>query len=262
MRKLEGRTAVVVHVGSPLGKACASRLSEDGAEVVVVDPIEQSAEEAVREIVEAGGRAGSVVAGFGDESAIARVAEEVAERFSRIDVLVVAAGALDWWPADQDSMANWEASLRINLLTPVFYVRAFRELLSRSGDASVVIYGSIDGVRGNPRVPAYSAARGALIPFVHTEAHELASLGIRVNLVAGAAILPHGPEAPLDRGAFVDSAVAMRDTPLARLARPADVAGVVSFLAGPDSAYVTGTVVTLDGGRTAITPGTGLNLAE
>ena len=85
--------------------------------------------------------------------------------------------------------------------------------------------------------------------------------GIRVNLIAGGAIYPLGPEAkdiPRDKG---DAEVSLRETPLGRMANPEDIAGVAAFLACADSAYMTGAVLTLDGGRTTITPGTGLHLA-
>lgn len=257
MRRFEGRVAVVVHVGSTLGRACAVRLAEEGATVVAVDPLEESAAAAVEAVGAAGGVATSVVAPFGDESAIHAVVKQVGERHERVDVLVVAAGALDWWEPESEDMACWEESLRVNLLTPVFYTRAFRPLLARSGSGSVVIYGSIDGIHGNPVVPVYSAARGALVPFVHTEAHTVAADGIRVNLVAGAAIVPEGPEARSRTNSMLDPQAVIRETPLARTADPRDVAATVAFLASSDAAYVTGSVVTLDGGRTAITPGTG-----
>jgi NAD(P)-dependent dehydrogenase (short-subunit alcohol dehydrogenase family) len=256
VRRFEDRVAVVVQVGSELGRACAVRLAREGARVVVVDPLAESAERAVQAVEAVGGGATGLVAPFGDEAAIREVVRAVEEQHARVDVLVVAAGQVDWWDPVEEDMALWEESLRVNLLTPVFYTRAFRPLLARAGDGSVVLYGSVDGTHGNPRVPAYSAARGALVPFVHTEAHEVASLGIRVNLVAGAAIMPQGPEAPVRSGPPLDVGSVARHTPLGRTATPEDVAGTVAFLASTDAAYVTGTVVTLDGGRTAITPGT------
>lgn len=257
MRRFEDRVALVVQVGSELARACAVRLAEEGARVVVVDPLEASVERAVRAVEEVGGAATGLVAPLGDEAAIHDLVRAVDDRHGRLDALVVAVGQVDWWEPAEEDMARWEESLRINLLTPVFLTRSFRPLLARSGAGSVVIYGSVDGTHGNPQFPAYSSARGALVPFVHTEAHDVAPLGIRVNLVAGAAILPQGPEAPLRPGPPIDMGSVARHTPLGRAATPEDVAATVAFLASADAAYVTGSVVTLDGGRTAITPGTG-----
>lgn len=246
-----------MQVGSELGTACAVRLAQEGARLVVADALEASVDRAVAAVEAAGGTASGLLVALGDEEAIRDAARTVGEEHGRLDVLVVTAGRIDWWDPAQETMADWEESLRINLLTPVFHTRAFRPLLAEAGDGAVVLYGSVDGTHGNPQFPAYSASRGALVPFVHTEAHEVAPLGIRVNLVAGAAILPQGPEAPVRPGPPLDVASVAATTPLGRAATPEDVAGTIAFLASPDAAYVTGSVVTLDGGRTAITPGTG-----
>jgi NAD(P)-dependent dehydrogenase (short-subunit alcohol dehydrogenase family) len=254
--RLQGRSAVVIHVGSELGRACALRFADEGARVLVSDPLDDVAQQVAEDIREAGGRAAAVQAPFGNEEAIDSVVRGYAESADQLDVLMVAGGAFDWWSEAEDTMENWEELFRVNLLTPIFYAKAFRPLLARSGAGSVIFYGSIDGVRGNPRLPAYSAARAGLIPATHTMAHEFGPDGIRVNLIAGAAIHSLGREAKPLRGETYDEPAAMRSTPLGRRARPEEFAGIALFLASSDSSYVTGSVITADGGRTAITPGT------
>lgn len=258
--RLAGSRAVVVHVGSELGRACALRFADEGAEVLVADPLADVADAVKAEIVERGRVGHAVEAAFGDESAIARVAERCSELWDRLDTLMVCAGAIDWWPDEEDTMENWEGVLRVNLLTPVFYTKALRGLLAKSGHGSVIYYGSVDGVHGNPQAPVYSASRGALVPYTHVMAHALGPDGTRVNYIAGAAIGPFGPEAPPLRGPFNDGRQLMLATPVGRPATPDDVAGVAAFLASTDSAYVTGAVIMHEGGRTAITPGTSLRL--
>jgi NAD(P)-dependent dehydrogenase (short-subunit alcohol dehydrogenase family) len=156
-------------------------------------------------------------------------------------------------------MRDWEQSIRVNLLAPVFYTKALQPALARSGSGSVIYYGSVDGVYGNPRLPAYSAARGGLIPFTHVAAHEYGPQGIRVNYIAGAGISPAEPSALPTGQPMWDRAEAMRATPLGRAATPDDIADVALFLASGESAYITGSVLTVDGGRTSITPGTGVH---
>lgn len=258
MRRLEGSAAVVVHVGSDLGAGCARRLASEGAEVIVVDPSADIATRVTSAIERQGGVAAPLQAAPGKEEDIGKVAAACAARWGRLDTLVITAAALDWWSQAEDGIAVWEESLRINLLTPIFYSKLLCPLLAQSNNGSIVIYGSIDGLRGNPGLPAYSVARGGLIPFVHVMTDICRPHGIRVNYIAGAAIDPSGPEARTPWGPIADSADILRTTPLGRIATPNDFAGVVTFLASTDSLYVNGAVLVVDGGRLAITPGTSL----
>lgn len=222
--RLGGRTGVVVGVGNPLGRACAERLEADGASVMGID--ESTC----------------------DISAEASVAQFVERCGPRVHVLVNCHFEVEWTTVEASDFEVWERSVRINLLGPLVCTKLFLPSLRAAGSASVVHLGSIDGALGNPRVPAYSAAKGGLVPLTHVMAHEFAPYGIRVNCVARAAVAGHPARA-------VPEAL-LRATPLGRVAEPAEVAAAVAFLASADSAYVTGSVLTVDGGRSGVTPGT------
>jgi NAD(P)-dependent dehydrogenase (short-subunit alcohol dehydrogenase family) len=224
VERLSGRTAVVVGVGNPLGRACAERLEADGACVVEID-------ESICDI-----------------AAEASMAPFLGRCGPRAHVLVNCHFEVDWTTVEDSDYAAWERSVRINLLGPFVCTKLFLPLLRAAGSASVVHLGSIDGTLGNPRVPAYSAAKGGLVPLTHVMAHEFARYGIRVNCVARAAVAGH-PSGP------VPDAL-LRATPLGRAAEPEEVAAAVAFLASDDSTYITGTVLTVDGGRSGVTPGT------
>jgi NAD(P)-dependent dehydrogenase (short-subunit alcohol dehydrogenase family) len=256
--RLQDRVAVVVQSGSELSQCCALRFAEEGASVVVVDPSESALEHLVNVISSRGGTALPFRADAGTEHEIARVFDYCNEQFGRVDVLFINVGALDWWSQSDNHMDVWQESLRLNLLTPIFYLSTFRPLLARSGKASVIFYGSIDGTLGNPGLPAYSAARGGLIPFTHIMADQLGDEGTRVNYIAGAAISPIGPDAKPSFVSQSDPTSRVQATPLRRMATPGDIAGVAAFLASDDSSYVTGSVVDVDGGRGKVTPGTSL----
>jgi NAD(P)-dependent dehydrogenase (short-subunit alcohol dehydrogenase family) len=227
--RLDRRKAVVVGSGSAIGGACVARLEAEGAEVLAAAP-------------DADG-----------------VAEACEERWGKLDVLVYCAAAMDYWDEGQDTLADWEAVVRVNLLGPVAYTKALLPLLQRSDAAAIVYLGSIDGIFGNPRFPANSASKGGLAPLTHVMAYNCAP--VRVNCVATGAISQTGPGdlQPSWLGdLFTETGPVLEQTPLRRYARPEDVASVVLFLASDEAAYVTGAVLPVDGGRTAFTPGTGI----
>lgn len=229
---------------------------------MVVDPRADVAQDVAATIRGAGGVAEAAHAALGDEAAIDATATTCESRWDHLDVLMVCAASLDWWDEADDTMEKWEGLLRVSLLTPIFYTKRLRSMLAASpSGASVIYYASIDGVLGNPRLPAYSVARGGLIPYTHVMAHMCGPEGTRVNCIAGASISPLGPEAPPRRAPSSDPDAIVRATPLGRRASPEEIAGVAVFLASPDASYVTGTVVAVDGGRGVITPGTELDTA-
>jgi NAD(P)-dependent dehydrogenase (short-subunit alcohol dehydrogenase family) len=222
--RFDGRTAVVVGADNAIGRACAERLATEGARVEVLGESDYD---------------------IADPDAVRAAARRCG---TSVDVLVNCHVALDWSSIEESELAAWEESIRVNLLGPLVCTKAFLPLL-RSGRAPAVVHlGSVDGMLGNPSVPAYSTAKGGLIPLTHVMAHELAAFGIRVNCVARAAVADS--EIDPERVARV-----LEVTPLRRVAEPAEVAAAVAFLASDDASYITGAVLTVDGGRSGLTPG-------
>jgi NAD(P)-dependent dehydrogenase (short-subunit alcohol dehydrogenase family) len=249
------RAAVVVCVADVVGPAVAVALAPVVDVVVAVDP-SAAAAEAVAVAVEAtGGTARWFEADVSDAASMADVARAVAAQTPAVQTLVNCHFAIDWTPLRDSSVAAWEAVLRTNVLGPVVATKAFLPMLDAAGDAggaAIVHLGSIDGFQGNPKVPSYSTSKGSIPALTHVMADELAPAGIRVNCVARAAVAD--PAIAAARPDLLDQA--MTSTPLGRPARPEEIADVVMFLAGPSSSYVTGATVIVDGGRSALTPGT------
>lgn len=249
------RVAVVAGVGDVVGPACAVALAEVAPVVVVIDPSEQAVEQTRVAVEAVGGEARCFTADLSDLVTMEEVAASVAADHPAVHVLANCHLGIDWTSLRASSMASWDHVVRTNILGPVATTKAFLPLLEAAGvdgGAAVVNLGSIDGFQGNPKVPSYSASKGAIPALTHVMADELAPVGIRVNCVARAAV--EDPSVVAAAPGLREHAMAC--TPLGRSARPEEVARVVRFLVGPDSSYVTGSTVVVDGGRSGLTPGT------
>jgi NAD(P)-dependent dehydrogenase (short-subunit alcohol dehydrogenase family) len=256
-RRLQDKVAVVVGVGSVVGRAAAVAFAREGADVLAVDPDGSAAAAVAEELAGAGALGTALETVIDTEEGADAIRDACASRWDQVDVLMTCHAMLDHEPVRTASLAHVERVIKTNLLGPIACTQALFPLLCRSSRASVIYLTSIDGILGNPTFPAYSVSKGGLIPLTHVMAHDGAAHGIRVNAIAMAALIPTGSidPAPLPVAEAATAAV-LRATPLGRPARPEDVAGAAVYLASDDASYVTGVVLPVDGGRTAITPGT------
>lgn len=197
-----------------------------------------------------GGQASCLTVDVAEEGDVAGMAQ-FCETFGKVDILFNNAGCRDWGSVEECKTADWERVLRVNLTGPFLCTRHLLPLLKRSGAASVIHNGSVDGLYGNPWLPAYSASKGGLVPLTHVMAHEFAKHHIRVNCVAPAGII--SGMMPADEK--IREGLVMK-TPAGRLGTPEEVASAALFLASEESSYITGAILVIDGGRTGITPGT------
>jgi NAD(P)-dependent dehydrogenase (short-subunit alcohol dehydrogenase family) len=250
MREHEDRRVVVLAAGSSIGRACVSAFAREGADVVAVDGDLELPEAAAEE---AG--ATPLAADAASVAGADAVAHHCEDLWGCVDTVMNCAAEVDWWRSEEEAVEGWESVVRTNLLGPVISTLRLRPLLARGRQPSIVYLGSIDGVRGNPLLPAYSATKGAITVLTHVMAQSLAAEGIRVNCVASATVDPSSPRARPRFPPPNDRAGLLRAIPLGRVATPAEIAEVAVFLASPRASYVSGAVVPVDGGRTAITPG-------
>jgi NAD(P)-dependent dehydrogenase (short-subunit alcohol dehydrogenase family) len=275
---MQGKVAVVVGAGTGHGTASAIRLALEGARVHVIDTKADEVESVVKTILDRGGDVRGHVAATSDLVALGAVAAAVADESDAVHALVNHHLMIEWGTFEQIDLEVYKQIIEFSLLGPAAATKAFLPQLKAAAGASIVHLGSIDGIFGNPRQVAYSAAKGGLAPLTHIMAREFAPYDIRVNLIATGQTNQVSADV-LGGGSYQDSAASMAATaaspsgpgrfpgnwymeqlaaatPLKRDGPPEAWAGMVAFLASADSSYVTGQLMVVDCGRTGLTPGT------
>jgi NAD(P)-dependent dehydrogenase (short-subunit alcohol dehydrogenase family) len=249
-----GKTIIVISTASgigardDIGAATALAFAREGAEVVLMESSERDGEQYTNEMIQGGGQITHVVIDPLDLGSFERAISTVADGLGHVDALVISHFGIDSSEAEGARMEQLQKSLTANLLAPFTATMGFLSLLKEAGTSAVVYVGSIDGTLGNPNLPFYSVAKGGLHVLTHVLAAELASSNIRVNCVARA-ISDGVPMTGTLLRSVVDA------TPLARVATAMEYAYPILFLASPRASYITGAVLPVDGGRTAVTPG-------
>lgn len=243
---LSDQVAIVTGASQGLGKAIALELARNGAKVACIARNESKLAQTVAEIASQGGIAEAYACDVRNRESVDRVVDGVTEKWGRLDILVNNAGVTRDTLLPRMSDDEWDDVLLTNLRGAFLFCRAASRHMMRARYGRIINISSVCGLIGNPGQTNYSASKAGLIGLTRSLSRELASRKVTVNAVA-----PGFIESEMTR-VLGEAALeeAKKRIPAKRLGTAEDVTAAVLFLASPAAAYVTGTVLTVDGGIT------------
>ncbi|MDT8317316.1 MAG: 3-oxoacyl-[acyl-carrier-protein] reductase [bacterium] len=242
--KLEGRKALITGAAQGIGKTVALLLASEGADVAVSDINMELAAETCREIEKMGRHSVAIKGNVADSDSAETMVKEAAEKLGGLDILVNNAGIT------KDSLIlrmkedDWDAVINVNLKGTFNCTKAAVKLMSKQRSGKIVNIASIVGLMGNAGQANYAASKAGVIGLTKTTAREFAARGITVNAVAPGFIATAMTDAIPEKAKQELNA----QIPVGRLGLPADVAEAVLFLSGAGADYITGQVISVNGG--------------
>jgi 3-oxoacyl-[acyl-carrier protein] reductase len=243
---LTGHTAVVTGASQGLGKAIAMALAAAGAKVACVARSTDKLAETVGAITAAGGQAEAFPCDVKESAPVDALIDGLVEKWGKVDILVNNAGVTRDTLLPRMSDDDWDTVIDTNLRGSFLFARACSRHMMRARYGRIINISSVSGLMGNPGQTNYSASKAGIIGFTRSLSRELAGRKVTIN-----AVCPGFIESEMTKvlGEMVIEEAKKR-IPAKRLGTPEDVATCVLFLASPAACYVTGQVLTVDGGMT------------
>ena len=244
--RLAGKVAIITGAGRGIGHATALKFGREGAIVIPCDINADQAQQAARDVVEAGGEARGYPVDVRDVASIARMVDAVVREYGRIDCLVNNAGIVQDATLKNMSEAQFDDVIDINLKGVYNCAKAVVDIMLKQQSGVILNASSIVGLHGNFGQTNYAASKFGVIGMVKTWARELGRKGIRANAVCpGFVSTPILSEIPDKVLKSIEERV-----PLGRLARPEEIANTFAFLASDEASYINGAVIEVSGGLT------------
>ena len=253
--KLNDQVAVVTGAGSGIGRATAALFAREGATVAVVDLVADAAMETAELIAEAGGRALAVKADVSDTTQVGAAFQKVVDEYGRVDVLYNNAGVNSSGSVIDASEDDWDRCFAVNAKGTFVCSQVAARLMVAAGRGSIINQGSVAAVVGIANFASYCASKGAVVALTRSMSVDLAPRGVRVNAICPGTVYTPLMEPMLTARGGGDMAAGLALTvakyPIGRLGTPEEIAAVALFLASDDSSFLTGSVITADGGMTS-----------
>ena len=244
---LSGQIAIVTGASRGLGRGIALALARCGATIACVARNPEKLDETVEAIAQAGGTASAFACDVADAQGVGDLVERVVKQFNGLHILVNNAGITRDTLIPRMKDDEWDDVIATNLRGPFLFIRAVTRPMMRGRYGRIINVASVSGLMGNPGQSNYSASKAGLIGLTRSAARELASRNVTVNAVAPGFI---DTEMTAGLGEAVIEEVKKR-VPVKRLGTVEEVGESILFLASPAAAYITGTVLVIDGGLTA-----------
>jgi NAD(P)-dependent dehydrogenase (short-subunit alcohol dehydrogenase family) len=243
---LKDKVTVITGAAQGIGEACARRFAREGAHLVLAD-----IDDARGELLATALGALYVHCDVGDSAQVNALVQRAVAQHGRIDVLVNNAGIFKAAPFLDVTEEDFDAVIRVNLKGAFLVAQAVSRVMAKAGSGSVINMSSVNAVMAIPSIASYNMSKGGINQLTRVMALSLADHGIRVNAVAPGTI---ATELAAKAVLTSDEAKAriLSRTPMRRLGTPEEIADVVAYLASDAASYLTGEVITADGGRMAL----------
>ncbi|MEY2429016.1 MAG: 3-oxoacyl-[acyl-carrier protein] reductase [Verrucomicrobiota bacterium] len=244
MSQLASQIAVITGAGRGIGRGIALKFASEGADVVCVSRTTENSAKVADEIRALGRKAWAHAVDVADAAAVAAAGEKILSEAGRVDILVNNAGITRDGLVMRMSEADWDTVMDTNLKGAFLFTKAFSRALIKQRSGRIINVASVIGLIGNAGQCNYAASKAALIGFTKSIARELASRGITVNALA-----PGFIETDMTSGLDEETRNnLLKQIPLNSFGQAEDIANAALFLASPAARYVTGQVLTVDGG--------------
>ena len=244
MSSLANQIAVVTGAGRGIGRAIALKFAAEGADVVCVSRTQENSEKVANEIGALGRKAWAFAVDVADGNAVNAAAEKILADYGKVDILVNNAGVTRDGLLMRMSNEDWDTVLNTNLKGAFHFTRALFRTFAKQRAGRIINISSVIGLVGNPGQANYAASKAGLIGFTQSVARELAGRGVTVNAIAPGFI---ETDMTSELNAELKANI-LKQIPLGKFGSVDDIAGAALFLASPAARYITGQVLTVDGG--------------
>lgn len=255
MKRFNNQVIVITGAANGIGKACAERFAEEGANVACLDLAEEQNEVVAANCRKLGVDALALHCDVTNKGSIQSVVDTILKKWGRIDVLVASAGIYTGSPLIEVSQDQWQRTIDINLTGVFLTNQVIAPLMMEQKSGSIINLSSMAGKTSWPASAEYSASKSGVIGLTRSIAMELAPYGATVNAVCPGNTLTDMVQNVAKKVGAMDGLSGedwlkqrAMDCPMKRLAEPWEIAGVIAFLASKDSRYLTGQAIEVDGG--------------